>query len=220
MVDGWVSSPTVVENFVAFSGNMRRARGSAIRSNRNAGGVGNQRRSRSGRQPGPLSTELRAMQAERTSGPTDPPSINLAIKSFYRGQLTVEYGPTTPLAYQDVKISDIAARIPASVASLRILKLSVYGEPSGTDNILIQMPGDTSFLNANSISFQDNGCAGARRAALHIIPAAVQRQRWYDPSGSDVVCRISSNLGSNTTVSKKLLQFSIEYQSKTLAPSA
>jgi len=163
-------------------------------------------------------------------GPVDPPMVNYALKLKHRHQFIASL--TAAAGFTSITAATALANLPglAGITAFRLLKVSVYGSDtaavtgSGTTNplgnyIAVQAPGDSSFLDANTQTFEDYGVTGAARPSIHYIPAFVQRERWYSTSASDVLLKIANGYGTSQLSSSVIVQLSLELQSATESPA-
>jgi len=137
---------------------------------------------------------------------------------------------TAGASFSDVTSGAIGLVIPGGATawpSFRVLKVSVWGSdflPAQATNpignyVAAQAPGDASFLDANTQTFEDYGVTGSARPVIHYTPAFVQRERWYSSSSTDVVLRVTNGNGSTATPSYVVLQLTLELQSANQAPA-
>jgi len=166
--------------------------------------------------------ELQAMQAKRTTGKPEPPSFNLTLKSSIIVSIVQSVTASTPFVLTN---GIVTQNIPGNqgMGSFRINKVSAWGDIAinGTATYLaVQMPGDTSFLDANTATFQDSSKDFTHPTSVHVIPAFVQRQRWYpvDPTGTIPLFNFQMNA---TTAAPTIVEIhlSLEVASKPLTPS-
>jgi len=162
------------------------------------------------------------MAPKRVSGPSDPPPVNLCVKATIRH--TFEVGLTST-SLTGVTAATLGSSLPGASGwnSFRILKVSVYN-PNATiattasPFVALEMPGDTAFLDGNSQTFQDHGMVGAYCPAIHVIPAFVQRERWYAVAATDIIFNVAGSPYASTT-GTILCHVTVELQSTLQTPA-
>jgi len=168
----------------------------------------------------------RAMAPQLVSGDTDPPQTNFAVKTFHRQMLVLDTG--NPGTFAAMTAGDIGTSLPGGTtawASLRIVKVSLWGSANETASpnfignyVTVQAPGDGSFLDSNTQTFEDFGTQGSVRPQIHYLPSFIQRARWYSTTSTDVVLRAATATGSATVSGQILFIITVELQSRLEGP--
>jgi len=116
-------------------------------------------------------------------------------------------------------------------SAFRITKISAYNLNTGQLGVAttqptfvaLIMPADRTFLDANDQTFVDHGVPGAAAAALHVTPAFVQRERWYQVNATGTIGLFSAGCGPTTGVTAGtltiLFHVSIELVSNNETPA-
>jgi hypothetical protein len=115
----------------------------------------------------------------------------------------------------------------AGFSAARLIKISVWGADNATTTspnslgnfIAVKFPGDTSFLDANTQTFEDYGVTGEARPNLHLLPSFIQRTRWYAVTATDTIFSVINGFGSSAAPSNIIVQISVELQTLNETPA-
>jgi hypothetical protein len=110
----------------------------------------------------------RFLSTTRVQGPVDPSTTtkDVVVEKKITFRLVALAGTAS------INNTDLSAQLPSAAGTVRLQKLSVYGE--AVDNGFIEVTDVTSDL----ASFRDYGTTGSIRPQVHIAPSLVVRQRF------------------------------------------
>jgi hypothetical protein len=128
------------------------------------------------------SMQDRFLSTTRVQGPIDPSTVtkDVVIEKKITFRKVALAGATA------IDNTDLSAQLPNVVGSVRLQKLSVYGE--AVDNGFIEVTDVTSDL----ASFRDYGTTGSIRPQVHIAPSLAVRQRFVGIGSGVVLYRLAT----------------------------
>jgi len=168
------------------------------------------------------------MQAQLVRGLADPPQM---MQSASLRKIVMLQVSLTSTGFVAINNDTIQPFIPgtAGVLAFRLMKISMWGPvgsasaaggPLGEQWIALQMPGDTAFLDAATTTFEDRAMGTAIPPNIHVMPAFVQRQRWYSgATGGIPLFKIAANGGALLGTVIVTLHLSLELQLSPVTPT-